>query len=301
MGVDRIEMVKGSIADGKKMVSWGISILIAACLAGICIWEVMDASRTETPAVILLGDSIIGNLVDDKGINTYLEEALGREVLKGGFGGTYAAENEEEAYPASVNYQLTLVNLSKAIASGDFGAQRASVAYGDRYAEVRRTPSYFSDTVQQLAKVDFDKVEYLVIEHGTNDYNRGARLDNPQDKYDETTFGGALRSSIERIQNAYPDIQIILMTPTWCYITRDTGLLYCDETDFGGGYLEDYAELEVRIAEEYQLPFLDNYHDSGIDRDTAGLFLQDGLHLSNDGQKLIADRLAVLINELEGK
>lgn len=291
------------MTDGrKKRISWGISILLAACLAVLCIWEALPFRRTAAPEVVLLGDSIIGNTLDGRGIHTYLEELLGEPVLKGGFGGSYAADLEKDVYPASVRSPLNLVNISKAIVDGDFSVQKAQIAYGDRYYDImRQTMEYFSETARQLAGVDFHQVKYLVIEHGTNDYNRGVRLDNPQDKLDETTFGGALRSSLERLQKAYPKMQIILMTPTWCYVTRDEEPLYCEETDFGGGYLEEYAKLEMEIAAEYGLPVLDNYHESGINRDTAAQYLQDGLHLSDEGYRLIAERLAALINELEGK
>ncbi len=282
--------------------SWGISILAALCLTVICVWEALPFAHRDAPSVVLLGDSIIANTLAGRGVSTYLEENLGEPVLKGGFGGSSAAAREQELYPASVQGVISLVSIKEAAIRGDFSVQRAQIAYGDRYFDImRKTLDYFSEAAEQLARVDFAQVKYLVIEHGTNDYNGGIPLDDPQDRLNEGTFGGALRSTIEKLQNAYPDLQIILMTPTWCYIIREDTLLYCDEADFGGGYLEDYVELEKKIAAEYGIPVLDNYHDSGINRETAERFLQDGLHLTNEGQKLVADRLAALIRELEGR
>lgn len=301
LGVDLIKM-RNMTDRGRKGISWGISIVLAACLTVLCIWDALPVNRRAAAEVVLLGDSIVGNTLNGKGIHTYLEELLGATVLKGGFGGSYAADKEQDVYPASVRSPLNLVNISRAIVDGDFSVQKAQIAYGDRYYDImRQTIEYFAETAEQLSRVDFHQVKYLVIEHGTNDYNRGVRLDNAEDRLDESTFGGALRSSVERLLAAYPNMQIILMTPTWCYVEGDGELLYCDETDFGGGYLEEYADLEMEIAEEYGLPVLDNYHESGINRDTAAQYLQDGLHLSNDGQRLIAERLAALIDELEGK
>lgn len=284
----------------RKTVSWLISLVISAIIFLAVMGHILFVENSEAPDVVILGDSIVGDLIEGKGINTYLEEKIGRKVLNGGFGGSYATYIPEEAFPASVACQLSLVRLSEAIVTDDFLTQKALIAYGDHYYDVmRQTLDYFEATVRALDKTDFSKVKYLVIEHGTNDYNRGVVLENLQDKYDESTYAGALRSSIERLQKAYPDLQIILMTPTWCYVTREYGFLNCDETDFGGGILEDFVNLEIEIAAEYDIPVLDNYHQSGIDKETANTYLRDGLHLSSEGQKLIAERLAALMLELE--
>jgi len=297
----------------RKWLSWCASLVIAAgilCLcAGLSDGRKLTAQATgETPAeaagekqaVVLLGDSVLGNRQSGLGVHDYLEEYLGMPVLNGAFGGSYASYNEEVVYPADVAGQLSLAKLSRAIVSSDFGVQKAQIAYGDRYYDiVRQILEYFEPTIEALEAVDFEKVKYLVIEHGTNDYNRGVALDDLQDRYNEKTFGGALRCAIERFQKAYPQLQMILMTPTWCYVTAQEGFLYCEETDFGGGYLKEYAELVRQIAGEYELPVFDSYQESGINRETAAVYLYDGLHPSMEGQKLLAGKLAELIAELE--
>ncbi len=294
----------GGLTKGENTgLSWGISVLLAAVIMIVCIAEVpvMGIARPqEEYSVVLLGDSIIGNIFEGEGIPAYLEEQLGKKVLGGGFGGTSATNEERIQQPYSVKDQLNLVKLSEAIVNQDFAAQKAQIAYGEHYRYfINETLEYFPDTIRNLSDADFDKVEYLVIEHGTNDYNRGTRLDNPEDPYDETTFGGALRTSLELLQNAYPDVKIILMTPTWCCIRWEGITQNCDNTDFGGGYLEDYANLEIEIAKECGVYLLDNYHDSGICQETQDQYLVDGLHLNLNGEVLLASRLADKIREIE--
>lgn len=278
---------------------WLISILVAAIIS---VGGLLFSFGCEeiSYSVVMLGDSLIGNLNDGEGVAAYLEKRLEVPVLKAGFGGSRVSYSQEDIYPTQAGVQLSLVQLSKAIAIRDFSTQISVISYGNHYSNITlQTLNYFEESIQQLSITDFDQVKYLVIEHGTNDYNSGVRLDNPDDPYDASTFGGGMRSAIERIEKAYPEISIILMTPTWCYITYGETQLYCDEMDFGGGLLEEYVALELEIAEEYGVTILDNYHESGINANTADTYLIDGLHLNRNGQELIAERLEILIRELE--
>lgn len=285
----------------EKGLVFGGSIVLAFIMVLFCFWDVLPFGRTSY-SVVLLGDSLIGNLNDGQGVDYYLEEMIGRPVLKGGFGGTCASFDEASDYPVAISSQLSLVKITQAIVNRDFSVPKAQIAYGQNYPYImKQTLDYFPHYVNELANTDFKTVDYVVIEHGSNDYSTGVILDNPQDKYDESTFGGALRSSIERLQKAYPQIQIILMTPTWYCIEREEEVLYCDSTDFGGGYLEDYVNLELEIAKEYGVHVLDNYHESGINQDTRAEYLFDGLHLNKNGQMLIAGRIATFIKELEAE
>lgn len=286
----------------KKVASGLISLVIAGLIVFICAGGLSLFGKKTSYEVVLLGDSIVGNTEIDVLMEEKLSDAFGFSVLNGGFGGTCAAFDEENTYPASVSSLLSLSRLSRAIASGDYSVQKAQVAYGNRYLRTQaQAASYFEDRVTKLDGADFTGVKYLVIEHGSNDYNRGIIVENPQDKYDEATYTGALRAAIERLQKAYPDMQIVLMTPVWCYIEGDSRRLSCEDTDWGGGYLRDYVAAGRAVAAEYGLPVLDNYHEAGIGEANAELYLEDGIHLTDEGEKLIADRLAVFIAELENK
>ena len=263
--------------------TWIISVLLAAFAVFLCVVEQFFMDKVAYD-VVLLGDSIIGNVNVGEGIAAYLQEDLGRTVFKGGFGGTTAAYREETSYPYSVGSQLSLVRIAEAIAYQDFLPQKIQMNYGD------------------ASRIDFHQVKYLVIEHGTNDYNIGNPVDNEENLYDTGAYGGALRYSIELIKEAYPNLKIILMTPTWCWLNQNGGKFSCDSIAFKeGGLLEEYADCAIEIAKDYGVYVLDNFHESGIGPDTSEKYLADGLHLSPEGQKLVADRLAFFINEIEDK
>lgn len=296
-------MSKGLSVNWRKIFIWAVAVAMAGGIIAVCMSEITPGQMYQGQgrySVVILGDSIPGNQYSGEGIAVYLERELGEPVFKGAFGGTGATYDGEAAQAWMVETQLSLTKLAEAIAEKDFSVQRAQIAYGEHYRyTMSETLDYFPGCIEEFGKIDFDQVDYLIIEHGTNDYNRGRKLDNPEDPYDTSTFGGALRYAIETLQGAYPDLELILMTPTWCYVRYGDEVLYCDSTDFGGGYLEDYADLEIRIAEEYEIALLDNYHESGIGPDTEGTYLVDGLHLSGEGEQLLAGRLADLISEIE--
>ena len=294
MGKDRFQ----KWFKGKS--TWIISVLLAAFAVFLCVGEQFFMDKVAYD-VVLLGDSIIGNVNFGKGIAAYLQEDLGQSVFKGGFGGTTAVYDEGNSFPYSVGSQLSLVKVSEAIAYHDFYIQKAQINYGRKY-NGHEMLDYFDDCIKEMSRVDFSKVKYLIIEHGTNDYNIGYPVDNKDNPYDIGTYGGALRYSIELLKGKYPNIEIILMTPTWCWLNQNGVKFSCDSITFKeGGILEEYADCAIEIAKDYGVYVLDNFHESGIGPDTSEKYLADGLHLSPEGQKLVADRLAFFINEIEDK
>jgi lysophospholipase L1-like esterase len=73
----------------------------------------------------------------------------------------------------------------------------------------------------------------------------------------------------------------------------------CQNTDNGGGFLEDYVNLELEIARQYGVEVLDNFHESGIgstgDFEEWEIYTQDGLHLNEKGRRLVAERIVEII------
>ena len=200
--------------------------------------------------------------------------------------------NGERYWGSVTSNQWCMANIAESIACCDWQGQMAAMSYAEYYREYSLyMPGYFKDRMENLSKIDFSQVKYLVIEHGTNDYNSGRKLDNPDDRYDTTTFGGALRYSLKLLQEAYPDMKIILVTPLYCEFGEKLDRT-CYETDFGGGILEEYVRLEQQIAAEYGVICINAYQDSGIGAENAKVYLSDGLHLNEQGELLMGEYLA---------
>lgn len=262
------------------MLSLLLFLAFAAAVSGY------RAGRQEVYRIVCLGDSIIGNERGDTSITAYMERTLGEPVYNGAFGGTTMTCRFRDNRAAVTDDCLSMAELSLAISLQDFAVQNAGVTGCSPM-------DYFPESMYDFQRIDFDEVEILLIEHGVNDYLAGVPLDNEQDPHDIYTFGGALRYTLENLRERYPNMRVILTTPTFCWykFTEQD----CTQVDFGHGILEDYVELELEIAAEYGVEVLDNYHNSAIQAgDTYEewqVYTIDGVHLNEAGRKMIAGRI----------
>ena len=243
--------------------------------------------------IVVLGDSIVGNEgYGNVSFTSYLGENLNKTAFKGGIGGTTMSRGVDNMWPSVSSVEWCMVKMAEAICYDDWTNLLSTMNYADSFAGINeQTLHYFAVTMDTLSKIDFNKVEILILEYGTNDYNIGKVLDNVEDPYDVTTFGGALRKSLQMLQKTYPDLRIVIMSPLYSQLGAD-GERKCYNTKYGdGAYLEEYVELERQIAEEFHVEWLDAFHNSGIWEDNCYEYLPDGLHLNVEGHKLIADFL----------
>ncbi len=270
------------------------AVILGLTLPGFHFWK-----EKERFPIVIFGDSIMGNVRDETSIPARLEQRLSVNVLNGAFGGTCATRTNDTMQASFVSDNLCLSSLAEAVAYQDFGVIHASVAYGMKYKEInRQVLPYFEETAEQLEKTDFRSTQILILAYGTNDYTKASALDNPANPYDRKTFGGSLRYSIELLQKKYPDLQIVLVTPIYCILFSEEGTYDCTERDFGAGFLEEFADLELEIGQQYGLTVIDNYHYSGIDRENWEQYLEDGMHPNEAGRELLAEQMAEALSEV---
>lgn len=276
--------MKGYIRQ--KIFSIGLAVLVLALLFAYTGRQVYGKEKKEY-RIACLGDSIIGKERSNTSVTAMMESMLGEPVANTAFGGTSASLGNREYRPTYHEDSFNLVALADAIVYQDFDVQHYDLS-SNRF----RLP-YFTDALNTLTKVDFSQVEILFIAYGVNDYGAGRPLDNSENPKDVYTYGGALRYSIEKLQDAYPQMQIVLLTPLYCNF-EDDGIKRSDsETlDLGYGPLANYVETELAIAEEYGIPCIDNFHNMGINRDNAKEYTEDGIHLNEEGRAILARVLA---------
>lgn len=255
-------------------------------------WQERENREEKRQAQIaVLGDSILGIVRDETSVTAKLEEKLGKPVFNGALGGTCLSRMDLEKRLGYTKDALSLAGLSKAIAAGDFGVQQT--------VRIRESATeYFAEAIDEMEALDFSQVEILLIGHGLNDYHGGARLYNePEKPYDEYTFTGALRSSLTSIKRAYPEMRIILVTPTYSWYTVQG--LTCEELDAGYGVLEDFVEAEKQVARELGVEVIDLYHDFYPHESWEDMtrYTDDGLHPNEAGREKIAGYLADYLKE----
>jgi len=274
----------------KKNAYWAVSLCLFLAIAGSVV--LYTNNKKQEYQMLFLGDSIIGKVRNAANFTDMLEESLGISIYNGALGGSMMARQKGADRAADMSSSLSMAGLTEAMVAEDFSVQMACV--GD-YAARYLSKDVFLDTIRGLSGVDLEKLEYIVIEHGVNDYASGVPLDNPEDPMDPYTFGGALRTALTLLREKCPHARIIICTPIYCWFP-DLGQ-DCAQADFGHGILEDYVNLELQIAREYDVDVIDNYHNSGIggegcDFEEWSVYTIDGMHLNEYGEELLTDALA---------
>ena len=102
--------------------------------------------------------------------------------------------------------------------------------------------------------------DMIVVEGGTNDCNQGVVLGEITEGYiaelDETTFCGALESTIQTLLTNYPQAQIFGV-----FTHRDVTDAY---TNANGVTKKAFRDKAVAIYEKYAIPYYDAFGNSGL-------------------------------------
>lgn len=271
----------------RKFLSYGIiSVIILAALgAGRLFLGSAAAKNSAEYKIVFLGDSLFGQVRDESSVPALVSAHLEVSAYNGCFGGTDAARIASDKGLSPKKGLLSLDALAVAVTTGEFGAQRTL-----RIKE--NGTAHFAGTIEELSAIDFKKTDILVLEFGTNDYFDGVPLYNGEEPEDGYSFYGALKGAVRRIQGKYPDIRILLVSPTYHWIVSQSQT--CEEWNVGEGLLEDYVAVEERVARETGIEFLDIYHDF-YPHDTWDDYIAytlDGVHPNDAGREKIAGKIA---------
>lgn len=278
-----------------KQVTIAYGIIAFFCfvlLYGVTFQDTGKMQEKNGCDIVVLGDSIPGQVRDATSMPVLLEELTGKSVFNGALGGTCMSRTGGSDYADAVTDSLSVVSLSQAIVTQDFGEQQPI-----RSRESAK--DYFDVTIDSLCTVDFEQVEILLIESGVNDYHAGTTIYPGQNAYDPYTYVGALRSVIRSIRETYPNVRIILVTPTYTWYREKN--LTCEEYNLGGGVLEQYVEAEEAVAKEMGVEWIDLYHDFYPHENWEDweLYTKDGLHPNEAGRALIAGQIADYLKKTE--
>lgn len=72
------------------------------------------------------------------------------------------------------------------------------------------------------------------------------------------------------------------------------------EYDFGGGTIEDYANIMKKVAEQEEISIVDMQKAWTLTKDNWSKYLVDGAHLKKDARREYANYLAKELNEIFG-
>lgn len=164
------------------------------------------------------------------------------------------------------------VGMINAIVNKDFTVQ-------ETYAHENHGTSQgnFLEQVAEMKSLDYSKVDYLVIEFGTNDVLKDVTLDNSENEFDTSTTGGALRYMIKTIQTAYPKLKVIVLN-----VQKMTGWLDAEHSKSYDSKKQN--EVINQVCEEMCVPLIDMYRLLGLNEYTSTTLLRDGLHRTHEGK-----------------
>lgn len=233
--------------------------------------------------IVNFGDSIIGQTRPPKDVSTYLADKTGATVYNCGFGGCEMGTHADSNYDA-----FSMYRIADAIATNTWTLQETAAAEAGM-------PSYFADTVTLLKGLDFSEIDIVTISYGTNDWNNGSAIDNGG-KADMSYFADALRYSIETLMTAFPNLRVFICTQTYRFF-MDANHDFVDDctthTNSQGKTLTDFVEKTIEVADEYNLPCINNYN-IGMNKYSRSYYFYttDGTHPKPTGNQLIADNIA---------
>jgi len=270
-----------------------VKVSFAAALILICFIPAIiffSKKKTAEYEIVCFGDSVMAGYYSTDTVPACIKKMTGRPVLNAAFGGLSMSKPYEIPKEGDTSNFYSMAELSEALLNRDFSLQIMGTKL-----RVEEFEKKWPAVADKLNKLDYNSVKYIIIEHGVNDYLMGKRIDDDANPYNIYTFAGALRTSIENVKKAIPNATIVLVTPT--YMQLDSMDKDCFETDFGGGTLPDYVAKEKEVAAEYGLICVDDFYESGIDKDNYEEYLFDGLHTLYEANLLIADNI---VRNVEG-
>ena len=151
------------------------------------------------------------------------------------------------------------------------------------------------DTKESLAllqSIDFRTVDAIVIMYDGSDYflNRVCYREDQPDS--PNTYTGALTAGVNLIQEKFPWIRVIVMTPTYAYAVAEDGSYVSSDKQQNSqtNYLSTYVLMEAQTAYSLGVSLVDVFY-GGVHEDIASDYLTDNIHLNQKGRELVLARM----------
>ncbi len=157
-------------------------------------------------------------------------------------------------------------------------------------------PAEAWDVYNTLTSVDLATVDVVVVMYDGSDYLAGHPMYNDAKDTDVTQFTGNTEAGIELLHYFYPNLRIIVMSPTYAYGLDENGdYISSDIQRYGWDVLSTYVIKQYASCNSRGVTFVDNLYGT-INEDQAPEYLTDHLHLNLAGRKKVAERFVYALN-----
>lgn len=240
--------------------------------------------------LVAFGDSVteFGNYPD------IIAENTGMSVQNMGFKGTRLAYHPYAAYEP-----FSLTNLIDAVITRDFSVQDIAIQEDRNYSPA------FKQHYEELKTIDFNQVDIVSVFIGTNDYMGNHAAVVPLGTSTDTTretFYGAINYFVNTMQKAYPNVELVFVTPTWRMNHEELGgASATNQPNARGNYLVEFVDAIIERGDYYNIPTLDLYRTSGLSEENHSSFFIDHVHPSKKGYELIGNNISHFLIEAYNK
>ena len=251
----------------------------------------MDASLLEgheddgVTTIVTLGNAPFSDERGSTGLAEKIAQKCDATVYNCAFPDSYLSMKYEEYTDSYPQDALSLYLVTASFCGGDLTLMEHAAGLVE---DTEGTQA----ALDTLKNVDFSTVDMIVIMYDLSDYMDDRPVMDENNDINLITWNGALNASIDLIQQTYPHIRIVVLSPSYGQYTDENGnLVNADTEDLGNGTLPDYVLHEIDVAMANGVSILDNYYGS-VTENQAAECLTDGYHLNEAGRERIAQRFA---------
>lgn len=251
--------------------------------------------------IVILGDDTVLHAQDENGISDLLAEATGANVTTLALSGSTIALQEISYTQEYAEDAFNLFYIISGICAGDMGNYDLQF---NALSEIEDNSVYY-DYWDKLHVIDFDKTDTLIICYGYCDYLSGRPL-TAGDVYSQQPYGhengtaGSLDDCLKLLRERFPYMQIIVSSPSYCYVTDENGEpagadVYFNEERATMG---DYVLTMKNAAEANHVSFVDNYFFEHYNYANHEDYLEEDKMFPNEaGRRLIVGHILEFINQ----
>ncbi len=244
--------------------------------------------------VVVFGNYMVNNYGKDHSLINILKENFDWDIIDLSVDHTVipSATHDNELHDGRDGF--CLYYLVKRLCDGEYGFEVYDAPFRDK--------SVYNDYLAMLDKVDFNKVDKVIIMYAFLDYFYSVPVQMPEEEDDSkryiTSYYGALSQVIETLTKRYPHLEIIVSSGYPEYMYDEKGNIeYGYTKNFGHGNISRYFGVENLLALKYCLSFIDNYYYK-IDEKNITTYV-DGQLLTDEGIDLVGNHMVEFLKKID--
>ncbi len=250
--------------------------------------------NVENPTILAFGNAPFADDRDSEdSLARMIEQQCGGTVYNCSVSGSYLASEqayyEASKYPMDAYCFYWLITLA-VNGNNDFYYEQAAAALGDNL------PEGAQEAYDILTTIDMNEVDVITVMYDATDYLLGHEMYDDANDTNVEQFTGNLEAGIELLHAVYPEIRVIVMSPTYAYAIDEEGnYVSSDMYTYGWDVLSTYAIKQYGSCASRQVTFIDHLYGT-ITEANAEEYLIDNLHLNVEGRKLVTKRFMDALN-----